>query len=59
MAECELMTADMPAAEARLSRLVERAHNRHDLCVVTRLRLTLYGFASREQIGRITRLATT
>ena len=42
MAECELMTAEMIAAEDRLSRLAQRANNRHDVCVVTRLRLTLY-----------------
>jgi predicted ATPase/transcriptional regulator with GAF, ATPase, and Fis domain len=42
MAECELMTAEMASAEDRLSRLVQRANNRHDFCVVTRLRLTLY-----------------
>jgi PAS domain S-box-containing protein len=42
MAECELMTTEMAAAEDRLSRLVQRATNRHDFCVVTRLRLTLY-----------------
>ncbi|MFL6710265.1 MAG: AAA family ATPase, partial [Massilia sp.] len=42
IAECELMTMDMVAAEARLARLVVRAANRHDACLVTRLRLTLY-----------------
>jgi predicted ATPase/C4-dicarboxylate-specific signal transduction histidine kinase len=42
MAECELLTADMVAAENRMSQLAERARNRHDFCVVTRLRLTLY-----------------
>ena len=42
MAECELLTAEMVAAENRLSRLVQRTKNRHDFCVVTRLRLTLY-----------------
>jgi PAS domain S-box-containing protein len=41
MAECELLTADA-AAEDRLARLAERAGNRHDFCVATRLRLTLY-----------------
>jgi PAS domain S-box-containing protein len=40
-AECEVLTAEMAAAEARLSRLAERARRRHDFCVVTRLRLTL------------------
>jgi len=42
MAECELMTAEMVAAESRLSDLLLRTRNRHDLCIVTRLRLTLY-----------------
>ena len=42
MAECELLTADKIAAENRLSRLVQRAKNRHDFCVATRLQLTLY-----------------
>ena len=42
MAECELLTADKVAAEDRLSLLPQRANNRHDFCVATRLRLTLY-----------------
>lgn len=42
MAECELLTADKTAAEERLFMLPQRANNRHDLCVATRLRLTLY-----------------
>jgi len=42
MAECELLTADKVAAEDRLSVLAQRAKNRHDFCVATRLRLTLY-----------------
>lgn len=42
MSECELLTADMAAAEGRMSRLAQRAQNRHHFCVVTRLRLTLY-----------------
>jgi predicted ATPase len=42
MAECELLTADKVAAENRLSLLPQRANNRHDFCVATRLRLTLY-----------------
>ena len=42
MAECELLTADKDAAENRLSLLPQRANNRHDFCVATRLRLTLY-----------------
>jgi PAS domain S-box-containing protein len=42
MAECEVLTADMAAAEDRLLRLTPHTNNRHDLCLVTRLRLTLY-----------------
>lgn len=42
MAECELLTADKDAAENRLSLLAQQANNRHDFCVATRLRLTLY-----------------
>ena len=42
MAECELLTADKVAAENRLSLLPQRANNRHDFCLATRLRLTLY-----------------
>jgi PAS domain S-box-containing protein len=42
MSECELLTGQLAAAENRLSRLAERARNRHDFCIVTRLRLTLY-----------------
>ena len=42
MAECEMLTGDMLAAEDRLSRLAERARSRHDYSVATRLRLILY-----------------
>jgi PAS domain S-box-containing protein len=42
MSECELLTAELVAAENRLSQLAHRAKSRHDLCLVTRLRLTLY-----------------
>ena len=41
-AECELLTADMAAAERRLTMLAQRARNRHDFAVVTRLQITLY-----------------
>jgi PAS domain S-box-containing protein len=41
-AECELLTADMQAAEIRVSRLAERARSRHDYCVATRLWILLY-----------------
>jgi predicted ATPase len=42
IAECELLTAEKAAAENRMTRLAERARSRHDFCVATRLRLTLY-----------------
>jgi PAS domain S-box-containing protein len=42
IAECELHTADMVAAEGRLTMLAQRASSRHDFAVVTRLQVTLY-----------------
>jgi PAS domain S-box-containing protein len=42
MAECELLTVEMVAAESRLTMLAQRARGRHDFAVVTRLQLTLY-----------------
>ena len=42
IAECELLTADMSAAEGRLTMLAGRARSRHEFAVVTRLRVTLY-----------------
>ncbi|MGA7634736.1 MAG: ATP-binding protein [Terriglobales bacterium] len=51
MAECELMTADMVAAESRLSMLAHRAKSDHDIAVVTRLRLTLYTTLDRSDRG--------
>jgi len=42
MAECEVLTAETVVAEERLSMLARRAKDRHDFCLVTRLRLTLY-----------------
>jgi PAS domain S-box-containing protein len=42
MAECELLTADMAAAESRLLMLTQRAKSSHAIAVVTRLLLTLY-----------------
>jgi PAS domain S-box-containing protein len=42
LAECELLTADMSAAEDRLSKLAGRARNAHDIALVARLRVTLY-----------------
>ncbi|CCE10690.1 PAS sensor protein [Bradyrhizobium sp. STM 3843] len=41
-AECELLTAQMPAAEARLSMLAHRARSRHHVAIVARLRLRVY-----------------
>jgi PAS domain S-box-containing protein len=42
MAECELLTANMAAAEERLSILAGRARSVHHIAAVARLRLTLY-----------------
>jgi PAS domain S-box-containing protein len=42
IAECEILTADMVAAEIRLTMLAQRARSRHDFAIVTRLRVTLY-----------------
>src|SRR5262249_24627821 len=42
MAQCELLTAQMVAAENRLSLLAQRARTRHHSAVVARLRVTLY-----------------
>src|SRR6516225_7119759 len=51
MGECELLTADMVAAENRLSMLAQRAKSGHDIAVVTRLRLTLYTTLDRSDRG--------
>ena len=50
-AQCELLTADMESAEKRLSTLVVRANNSHDLASVTRLQLTLYTVLNRLDRG--------
>jgi PAS domain S-box-containing protein len=42
IAECELLTANMTAAEDRLTTLAQRARSRHHSAVVTRLQVTLY-----------------
>ena len=42
IAECELLTADLVAAEGRLTMLAQCAGSRHDFAIVTRLRVTLY-----------------
>ena len=51
MAECELLTAEMVASENRLSMLAQRAKSRHDIAIVTRLRLTLYTTSDRSDCG--------
>jgi len=50
-AECELLTARMTAAEARLEMLSERATTRHHAAVTTRLRLTLHTGMGRGDLG--------
>ena len=50
-AECELLTAELEAAENRLSMLAERAKSAHDIALVTRLRLTLYTALDRSDRG--------
>jgi predicted ATPase/signal transduction histidine kinase len=47
MAECELLTANMGAAENRLWMLAQRAKSGLDFAGVTRLRLTLYTILNR------------
>jgi PAS domain S-box-containing protein len=42
LAECELLIADMAAAEKRLLMLAQRAKRAHDIALVTGLRVTLY-----------------
>src|SRR4029077_17299464 len=42
MAECDLLTANMRAAEKRLSMLAQRARSAHNIAIVARLRITLY-----------------
>jgi predicted ATPase/signal transduction histidine kinase len=51
IAECELLTAELAAAESRLSMLAQRAKGAHDIAVVTRLRLTLYTTLDRSDRG--------
>ncbi len=41
-AECELLTADVAAAENRLLMLAQRAKHTHDIALVIRLRVILY-----------------
>jgi predicted ATPase len=40
LAECELLTGNLVRADDRLSKLAQRAKGRHEMAVVTRLRLT-------------------
>jgi PAS domain S-box-containing protein len=51
MAECELLTANMAAAEDRLSMLARHARGVHDIAAVARLRLTLYTTLDRSDRG--------
>jgi PAS domain S-box-containing protein len=51
MAECELLTANMAAAEDRLSMLAQRARNVNHISAVARLRLTLYTTLDRSDRG--------
>ena len=51
LAECELLTADMAAAESRLSMLARCAKTARDIAAVTRLRLTLYTTLDRSDRG--------
>jgi PAS domain S-box-containing protein len=54
MAECELLSTDMAAAENRLSMLAMQAKSAHDIAIVTRLRLTLYtALDSSERAGEL------
>jgi PAS domain S-box-containing protein len=50
-AECELLTANMMAAENRLSMLAQRAKRAHDIALVTGLRVTLYKILGRSDRG--------
>jgi predicted ATPase/transcriptional regulator with GAF, ATPase, and Fis domain len=50
IAQCELLTAQMAAAEERLSMLAQRARSPHHIAVTTRLRLMLY--TTLDQINR-------
>jgi PAS domain S-box-containing protein len=51
LAECELLTVDMAAAENRLSMLAERAKSAHEIALVARLRVTLYDLVGRSDRG--------
>ena len=49
LAECELLSADMAAAENRLCMLAGRSKTAHEVALVTRLRLTLYTTVDRSE----------
>jgi predicted ATPase len=49
MAECELLTTSVLAAENRLSMLAQRARSAHHFAVVARLRITLYTTLDRSE----------
>ncbi len=51
MAECDLLTANMLAAEKRLSMLAQRARSAHNIAIVARLRITLYTTVDRSDRG--------
>ena len=51
MAECELLSADMAAAENRLLMLAQRAKRAHDIALVTGLRVTLYTTLDQNERG--------
>src|SRR5262249_41949708 len=51
IAECELLTAQMAAAENRLSMLAQRARSHHHVAVVARLRLRVYTAMDRSDRG--------
>ena len=51
MAECELLSADMAAAENRLLMLAQRAKRARDIALVTGLRVTLYTISDQSDRG--------
>src|SRR6266478_142847 len=51
MAECELLSADMAAAENRLLTLAQRAKRDRDIALVTGLRVTLYTILGQSDRG--------
>jgi PAS domain S-box-containing protein len=51
MAQCELLSAGMAAAENRLLMLAQRAKRAHDIALVTGLRVTLYKILGQSDRG--------